>query len=504
MSETILELRGISKQFPGIKALDQVDLTIRTGEVHALIGENGAGKSTLVKVLTGVHAPTDGTILLRGETVSFNNAVEAQTAGIAAIHQEASMFPELSVMENIFMGHHIQNGAAKKLDWAAMRRKTMDLLQSIELKISPDTLIKDLGAAQRHMVEIAKALSVNAEIVIMDEPSSALSTREVEDLYKIVRQLREEGKAIIFISHKFDEIYEICDYFTVLRDGAYIGEGRLEEYSIDQIIQMMVGRSLNQMFPKQDAEIHETVLEAIGLTRRGFFKNISFDLRRGEILGFFGLVGAGRSELMRAIFGIDALDEGELKLFDSSYVPTSPKHAMDEGIAYVPEDRQTQGIILDMSLKHNISLPQIDQLSTLGYLHAKKEAELADSFGSRMEVKSPNWIVSANTLSGGNQQKVVLAKWLATDPKILILDEPTKGIDVGTKAAVHQLISQMAVAGLAVILISSEMPEVMGMADRIVVMHEGEKTAEFSREEANPDDIMKAATGHSAGEREVG
>jgi len=393
------------------------------------------------------------------------------------------------------MGHHLRKKGGT-LDWKAMREHTRELLERMELKINPDTLIKNLGTAQRHMVEIAKALSVDARLVIMDEPTSALSLKEVEELYKIIRQLRDQGKAIVFISHKFDEIFEICDYFTVFRDGQYIGEGEVGKSSIDDIVKMMVGRSLNQMFPKKDASIGEAVLDVNNLTLPGFFKDVSFSLHKGEILGFFGLVGAGRSEVMRTIFGIDRKTEGTIRLKGSEINITSPRMAMHNGIAYVPEDRQEQGAILEMSLAHNITLPQIDKLSRFGILNKKSEKVVTEEYGNKMEIKAASWKVNANTLSGGNQQKVVLAKWLATDPEILILDEPTKGIDVATKAAVHQFVSEMAAAGLAVILVSSELPEVLGMADRIVVMHEGRVSKILSREEANSDNVILAATGH--------
>jgi len=498
LNKTILELKDIAKYFPGIKALDNVDFTIRTGEVHALIGENGAGKSTLVKIMTGVYQPTKGKILIEGKEVQFRTSHDAQAAGVVAIHQEASMFSELTVTENIFMGHHIRRKGGT-LDWKAMREHTRDLLERMELNINPDTLIKNLGTAQRHMVEIAKALSVDAQLVIMDEPTSALSLKEVEELYKIIRQLKDQGKAIVFISHKFNEIFDICDYFTVFRDGQYIGEGEVGQSSIDEIVKMMVGRSLSQMFPKREALIGEAVLDIKNLSLPGYFKDVSFTLHKGEILGFFGLVGAGRSEVMRTIFGIDKKSEGSIILNGKEINITSPRMAMHNGIAYVPEDRQEQGAILEMSLAQNITLPQIDKLSRFGILDSKSEKNVTEEYGNKMEIKAASWKVNANTLSGGNQQKVVLAKWLATNPRILILDEPTKGIDVATKAAVHEFVSEMAAEGLAVILVSSELPEVLGMADRTVVMHEGRVSRILSREESNSDNVILAATGHEEG-----
>ncbi len=500
MKNTVLELKDIAKYFPGIKALDKVDFTIRTGEVHALIGENGAGKSTLVKIMTGVYQPTKGTIFRNGKSVQFKTSHDAQAAGVVAIHQEASMFSELTVTENIFMGHHLRKKSGM-LDWKAMTRHTAELLDKLELDISPDTLIKNLGTAQRHMVEIAKALSVDAEVVIMDEPTSALSLKEVEELYKIIRQLKNDGKAIVFISHKFDEIFEICDYFTVFRDGQYIGEGEVPKSSIDEIVRMMVGRSLNQMYPKKDPKIGESILDVEGLSLPGYFSDVSFNLHRGEILGFFGLVGAGRSEVMRTIFGIDKKSAGKITLKGEVLEMASPGLAMRKGIAYVPEDRQEQGAILEMSLSHNITLPQINGLSSFGVLNSRKERGVTEEYGNKMEIKAASWKVNANTLSGGNQQKVVLAKWLATNPQILILDEPTKGIDVATKAAVHEFISEMAAEGLAVIMVSSELPEILGMSDRIVIMHEGKVTAVMNRDEADSDNIILAATGHGRGEK---
>lgn len=495
MEEPILQLENITKYFPGIKALDQVHLNIYPGEVHALIGENGAGKSTLVKILTGVYQPTSGRVLYKGNEVKFPNALDAQKAGIAAIHQEASMFPELTVIENIFMGHH--SGRSGYIDWNSMKNRTRDLLNKMELDINPDSLIKNLSTAQRHMVEIAKALSIDADVVIMDEPTSALTLKEVEDLYKIINQLKDSGKAILFISHKFDEIFSICDAFTVFRDGKFIDSGRISDSSIDDIVKMMVGRSLDKMFPKKKAEITDTILEVRDLSRTGIFKDISFSLRKGEILGFFGLVGAGRTEVMRVLFGIDKKNSGDILIKGQNVAINSPSSAMKQGIALIPEDRQDQGVIQDMSLTHNISLPQIDSLFSVGILSKKTEDDLTQKYGSLMEIKAASWDVNANTLSGGNQQKVVIAKWLATDPLILIMDEPTKGIDVATKAAVHSFVSEMAVKGLAVILVSSELPEVLGMADRIIVMHEGLITATFNRDEADSEKIIRAATGHS-------
>ncbi len=492
----ILECRNISKYFPGIKALDEVEFKIRAGEVHALIGENGAGKSTLVKIITGIHAPDAGVILQDGRPVEFRNPIASQAAGISAIHQEATMFPELSVTENIYMGHHLSRGRSRVLDWKEMKRTTRSLLEKLELAIDPDTRVRNLSVAQRHTVEIVKALSLNARIVIMDEPTSALSLREVEDLYKIIRQLKAEGRAIVFISHKFEDIYEIADYYTVLRDGRYIGEGKVAGTEMDAIVRMMVGRSLSRMFPRKRARTGQMVLEVQGLSRAGVFKDVSFQLRRGEILGFFGLIGAGRSEVMQALFGIEAPTGGTVAMGNRVVRIANPSQAVDHRIAYVPEDRQIQGTILDMNIRENVTLPVVDRLSRWSVLDVQKERVLTQEFGGRMEIKAGSWEQEVSSLSGGNQQKVVLAKWLATRPEILIMDEPTKGIDVATKARVHELIAQLAAEGLAIILVSSELPEILRMADRIVVMHEGRVTARLEREEASSEKLIKAAMGN--------
>lgn len=497
MAETLLTIRNLTKFFPGIKALDNVHLTVRSGEVHALIGENGAGKSTLVKILTGVYFPSGGVITMEGKELSFRNAIDAQQVGIVAIHQEASMFLDLSVTENIYMGHHLRHPKTKRLDWKTMREKTSRLLDQLELNISPDTLVKNLSVAQRHMVEVAKALSLNARVVIMDEPTSALTTREVGDLYRIVRRLRDEGKAIIFISHKFEEIFEICDYYTVLRDGQYIGEGYVKETTPDHIITMMIGRNIDHMFPKKHPQIGSEVMVVENLSQLGAFQQVSFTLHTGEILGFFGLVGAGRTEVMRTVFGIDKRSGGTVKIDGKPFVPKGPHEAMKKGIGFVPEDRQRQGVILSMSISKNITMPQLDSLSRFGITNPKKEMEVTKTYGGKMEIKAAGWHVDVDTLSGGNQQKVVLAKWIGTNPRILILDEPTKGIDVATKAAVHEFVSEMASQGIAVILISSELPEILGMSDRVVVMHEGDVTAVFDRGEMSQESVMRAALGEN-------
>ena len=495
MNNCIIEMKGIKKYFYGVKALDGVDFKVRTGEVHALIGENGAGKSTLVKILTGVYQPTAGTIILNDKPTQFPSPQVSQKAGISAIHQEATMFPDLSIIENIFMGHHIRNKSNGLLSWREMKDKTQILLDKLELDIRPDTKVRNLSVAQRHMVEIAKALSLDAKIVIMDEPTSALTLKEVEYLYKIIRKLKSEGKAIIFISHKFEEVFEIADYFTVLRDGKYIGEGTIADITVDKIVQMVIGRSLEQMYPKLEAEKGNIILKVENLTKIGVFKNISFDLHKGEILGFFGLVGAGRSEVMQTIFGVNTKTSGDVFIDGEKVNITNPSDAMNHGLAYLPEDRQIQGAILAMNIRENITLPIIDRTSRNIFLDRNREFEITDEYGKNIEIKASSWEQLVEDLSGGNQQKVVFAKWIATKPRILIMDEPTKGIDVATKATVHNFISELAKKGIAIILISSELPEILGMSNHVIVMHEGVITAKFTREEANSKKIIRAAIG---------
>jgi rhamnose transport system ATP-binding protein len=378
-----------------------------------------------------------------------------------------------------------------------MKRRTKALLEELELDIDPDTLVKNLSVAQRHMVEIVKALSLEARIVIMDEPTSALSLREVEDLYTIIRRMKQADRAIVFISHKFEDIYEIADRFTVLRDGKRVGEGPVAGTEVDEIIKLMVGRSLTQMYPKLAVEPGEVVLAVEGLSRTGVFKDISFQLRRGEILGFFGLVGSGRSEVMRAIFGIEAADRGTIAIGGHRARIVEPRQAMRLGLAYLPEDRQLQGTILGMNIRENTTLPIVDRLARRSLLDIPRERAVTEDYGKRMEIKASSWEQAVNSLSGGNQQKVVLAKWLATEPRVLILDEPTKGIDVATKARVHEFISMLAQQGLGIVLVSSELPEILGMSDSIIVMHEGTITARLSKKEANPEVLIRAAMGRN-------
>jgi rhamnose transport system ATP-binding protein len=490
----LLSLAGVSKRFPGVVALDRVGLDVRAGEVLALVGENGAGKSTLVKILTGLYRPDEGEVRIGGRPVSFASPRDAWAAGITAIHQETVMFEELTVAENIFMGHH-PLAAGAMVDWRTIRQRTAELLDRLDVRLSPTARVKDLSVAQKHVVEIARALSHDARIVIMDEPTAALSQREIGDLFRVVRQLKAQGKGIVFISHKFEEIFAIADRYTVLRDGRFIGAGAIAEVDRDRLIAMMVGRRLDQVFPKRQVALGEIVLEVEGLSHETEFDDINFTLRRGEILGFYGLVGAGRTEAMQALFGITPRSCGRIRVKGREVRIRSPREAIAAGIVYVPEDRQAQGAILSMPISENVTLPLLDRICRGWILRRGVELAVARDYGTRLSVRAAHWQQPVEELSGGNQQKIVIAKWLATRPDVIILDEPTKGIDVGSKAAVHDLMGEFVEQGMAVILVSSELPEVMGLADRIVVMHEGRIRRVFDRDETDAQAIVAAAMG---------
>lgn len=491
----LLSLKGISKVFPGVRALNNVHVDLYPGKVTALIGENGAGKSTLVKVMTGIYQPEEGELHYKAIPIKLPNPESAHKIGITAIHQETVLFDELSVTENIFVGHYLYRGIFKRLYWPAMHQQARDILTRLEVNIDPHAILKELSIAQRHMVAIARALSFDAQVVILDEPTAALSQHEIVEFYQIVERLKQEGKAILFISHKFDEIFSISDYYTVLRDGSYVGSGKISDISEQQMVTMMVGREVSQAYPKVNCKPGDTVLEVQNLSHPTEFAGINFSLRKGEILGFYGLVGAGRTELMQALFGVTQPNGGKILINGKEHHFSRPSQAIRAGIVYVPEERQKQGAIIDLPISQNISLPQLSQLNPRGVLNDKKEWALADDYARRLQVKASSWKQAVGTLSGGNQQKVVIAKWLATKPDIIILDEPTKGIDIGSKAAVHQFMSELVGRGLAVIMVSSELPEVMGMADRIIVMHEGLMVAEFNAGEASAEMIVSAASG---------
>jgi rhamnose transport system ATP-binding protein len=498
LAETpVLALEGIKMHFDGVRALDGVELQLPAGRVVALLGENGAGKSTAVKIMTGIYRPDAGRIVIRGAPVELHSVQDAWRHGITAVHQEPVMFDELSVAENIFAGHLVRNRVGL-VDWAAMRRRATEILQSLESDIDVAAPLRGLSVAQKHLVEIARALSHDSRVIIMDEPTAALSSHEIEELFIVVRRLAASGKAILFISHKFDEIFAIADRYTVFRDGCYVGAGEISDVTQDHLVGLMVGRPVTELFPKADVSIGDPVLEVEGLSNDTEFEDISFTLHRGEILGFYGLVGAGRTELMAALFGLGSVTRGEVRLHRTPFAARSPREAIDRGMVYVPEDRQRNGAILALSVANNITLPSLPRLSHHLFLDDPAELEVTRQIVERLSIKCASPRQRVADLSGGNQQKVVIGKWLATRPEVLILDEPTKGIDVGSKAAVHRLIGELVVRGLSVILVSSELPELMGVADRMVVMNKGRIAQVLERSAFDAGAIVTAATGVAA------
>jgi rhamnose transport system ATP-binding protein len=492
--QPLLELRGISKSYGGVQALADVSFAIQAGSVQALVGENGAGKSTLVKILTGVVHPDDGQVLVEGEPQRIGDPQAAHRLGIVAMYQEPTVFPDLTVAENVFAGRHPRSGL-RTVDWGSMRSEASRILDELGVDFRPDTPVRGLGVADRQLLEIAKALSSGARLLIMDEPTAALSPHEVENLFGTVRRLRERGVAIVFVSHRLEEVGTIADAVTVLRDGRHVATRPAAELSHGEIVRLMVGRSLDALFPKEEAEIGEVVLRAEELTRRGVFSNISFELRRGEIVGLAGFVGSGRTEVARSIFGIDPLHAGGLWIEGRPFRPRSPRAALRRGLAYLPEDRLQQGLVQPMSVGQNVSMAVLPELTPAGVLRPRRERALARRFMEQLSIKATSPAQVVRSLSGGNQQKVVLSKWLAAEPRILILDEPTHGVDVGTKADVHRTMSRLAGQGLAILLISSELPEILGMSDRVLIMREGRLVAELPRAEATQEQIIQAAAG---------
>jgi rhamnose transport system ATP-binding protein len=490
----LVELRGVSRSYGGVQAVAEVSFAVRPGTVHALVGENGAGKSTLVKLLTGIVQPDGGELALDGVPRRISDPQAAHRFGIVAMYQEPTVFDDLSVAENVFAGRHLRTRLGT-VDWGAMRAETARILGELAVEIAPDTPVRGLGVADRQLLEIAKALSSSARLLIMDEPTAALSPHEVDNLFATVRRLRDRGVAVLYISHRLEEVALLADVVTVIRDGRHIETRPAAELSQAELIRLMVGRSLDQLFPKEEAEVGEVVFRAAGLTRGGLFADISFELRRGEIVGLAGFVGSGRTEVARAIFGVDPLDDGELWIEGRPFTPRSPRAALRRGLAYLPEDRIHQGLIQPMSISQNATMAVLPELTPLGVLRPRRELALTQRFMAELRVKATSPAQVVRSLSGGNQQKVVLAKWLAAEPRILILDEPTHGVDVGTKADVHRTISHLAAQGLTILLISSELPEVLGMSDRVLVMREGRLVAELSRDEATQERVIEAAAG---------
>jgi rhamnose transport system ATP-binding protein len=492
----ILELAGAEKSYGAVRALREGTISLRPGEVRALVGENGAGKSTLVKLLGGVVRLDRGEMRVEGELVDFHSPTAARDAGIAVIYQEPTLFPDLSVAENVMMGFH-PLGAMRRIDRREMHKRVRGLLDRLGVKLDPERPVRGLSIADQQIVEIAKALSFDARVLIMDEPTAALSGNEVERLFSVVRALREEDAAVLFISHRIEEVFAICDTVTIMRDGAVVHDAQISAITPDDMVRRMVGRELSALFPKQEAQIGAPVLKVERLTREGVFFDVSFEVRAGEIVALAGLVGAGRSEVARAIFGVDKPDAGHVEVGGKRLAPGRPLAAMRAGIGFVPEDRRQQGLVMDLSVARNATMTRTSALARGGLIRSGAEDNLAKEWAARLQLKFHRLADPVGFLSGGNQQKVVLAKWLATEPKLLILDEPTRGIDVGTKSEVHRLMSELAGRGLAVLMISSELPEVLGMADRVLVMHEGRLTAEIGRNEADEERVIRAATGQT-------
>ncbi|WP_062385599.1 sugar ABC transporter ATP-binding protein [Demequina iriomotensis] len=495
-----LVLDGVAKSFGPVVALRSGSLTLAPGSVHALIGENGAGKSTLVKIIAGLYQRDAGSFEYLGEPVDFATTAESKAAGIAVIYQEPTLFPDLSVTENVFMGRQ-PTLSFGRIDKKAMRDEVVALFGQLGVDVDPDRPTRGLSIADQQLVEIAKAMSLDARVLVMDEPTAALSGVEVERLFTVARALRDEGRAILFISHRFDEVFDLCDTVTVMRDGEYIATSAIADTTVDALVRQMVGRDVTDLFPKVVAPVGDVLLRVEGLTRTGVFHDVSFEVRAGEIVALAGLVGAGRSEIARAAFGVDPYDSGTVAVAGQVLKGGDPTAAMRHGLALIPEDRRRQGAVLDSGIARNITLTIRDRLARRGLLTSRAENDAARTWAARFEVRAPSLDTLAGTLSGGNQQKVVLAKWLATEPRVLIVDEPTRGIDVGTKSEVHRLLSDLAGEGLAIVMISSELPEVLGMADRVLVVHEGRITAELARDEATPEAVMHAATHSLEGAR---
>lgn len=487
-----LQMSGISKHFVGVQALDKVDLTVNEAEIHALLGENGAGKSTLMKILSGAYTRDEGVIQLFGSPVEIQNPKHAETLGISIIYQELNLIPHLTVAENIFLGRHKMKNKFH-IDWKRIHDEAGKLLRDLEVDLDPQTKVGTLGIARQQMVEVAKALSLSAKIIIMDEPTAPLTDRETDNLFKMVRKLKANGVTVIYISHRLEEIIALCDQATIMRDGKTIIKVSVHETSIDEIIRYMVGRELKEKFPRVTKSIGEEVFSVTGLTSEKI-RDVSFSVKEGEILGFGGLVGSGRTETARAIFGLDKKLSGTVRIRDKQLEIKTPKDAISAGIGFVTEDRKAEGLVLSMNVRENVSLASLKQLSQGIQLMLRKERDIAEDYVDKLNIKTPTIEQLSRNLSGGNQQKVVLAKWLMSKSDVLIFDEPTRGIDVGAKIEVYNIINTLAKAGRAIIVISSEIPELLGICDRILVMARGKKTGELSINEATQEKIMTLAT----------
>ena len=492
----ILRAIGIHMSFGGVDVLKNVDFDVRPGEVHALVGENGAGKSTLTKIIAGIHQPKGGRIEVDGVDTVIPNPRAATALGIALIHQEPLLFPDLDIAENIFVGRQLMGGLPRHIQWTAMHREASRILESLGVHEDTHTKVRGLSIATQQMVEMASALSQNARVLLMDEPTAALTPSEVEDLFAIIRRLRDQGTAIVFISHRFEEIFALCDRITVLRDGEMVGVRRTNETTVDEIIRLMVGRSLNLLYGRDDDHtIGMPMLEVEGLSRRKRFQDITFQVRAGEIVGLAGLVGAGRTDVAKALFGMQEIDGGTIRIAGKEISIRMPSDAMSHGMIYLPEDRQHQGLLMPMSVSVNATLPVVGRLARHGWLQEKAERAATLDYVEQLRIVLRDVAQPVRELSGGNQQKVVIAKWMMVKPQIMILDEPTRGIDIGAKSEVHRLMNELVAQGIAILMISSELPEILAMSDRVLVMREGRLTGHFQRAEATAERIMAAATG---------
>lgn len=489
-----IELKNIHKAFGSNEVLKGVNLTLKSGEVHALMGENGAGKSTLMNILTGIHKQDKGQIFVDGQEVSFKNPLEAEAHGIAFIHQELNIWPNLSILENLFMMHSITNGMGV-LDFKAMRKLAEEKCREIEIELPLDMEAGECSVGQQQMTEIVRNLLVDAKVVIMDEPTAALTERETEKLFEVMRSLKKRGVAMVYISHRMEEVTANCDTITVMRDGVSVATKSVKEYGMEQIIRDMVGRSITEFYPDRRNKPAEVILEVKSFNQTGVFRDVSFNLRKGEILGVAGLMGAGRTEIMRAIFGVDPHESGELVFKGEPLKITKPEDAIKAGMAFVTENRKTEGLILDFSILRNIALPSVDTFAKNSVINFGRLSGFADEMAKKLGVKAHSLELEAGALSGGNQQKVVIAKWVGMKPDVIIMDEPTRGIDVGAKRDIYELMNELTASGVSIIMVSSELPEVLGMSDRILVVHEGRIAGELLRDEADQEKIMTLATG---------
>lgn len=489
-----IELKNIHKAFGSNEVLKGVNLTLKSGEVHALMGENGAGKSTLMNILTGIHKQDKGQIFVDGQEVSFKNPLEAEAHGIAFIHQELNIWPNLSILENLFMMHSITNGMGV-LDFKAMRKLAEEKCREIEIELPLDMEAGECSVGQQQMTEIVRNLLVDAKVVIMDEPTAALTERETEKLFEVMRSLKKRGVAMVYISHRMEEVTANCDTITVMRDGVSVATKSVKEYGMEQIIRDMVGRSITEFYPDRRNKPAEVILEVKSFNQTGVFRDVSFNLRKGEILGVAGLMGTGRTEIMRAIFGVDPHESGELVFKGEPLKITKPEDAIKAGMAFVTENRKTEGLILDFSILRNIALPSVDTFAKNSVINFGKLSGFADEMAKKLGVKAHSLELEAGALSGGNQQKVVIAKWVGMKPDVIIMDEPTRGIDVGAKRDIYELMNELTASGVSIIMVSSELPEVLGMSDRILVVHEGRIAGELQRDEADQEKIMTLATG---------